>query len=329
MNLEVAYRAPVWLPGGHAQTIYPFFALRGSPMAYQRERWETPDADFIDLDWLRASAHAPLIVLFHGLEGCSQSHYARALMRAVAAQGWNGVVVHFRGCSGTPNRLPRAYHSGDHAEIDWILRRLAAHRRGRRVYVVGISLGGNALLKWLARVGNEAATLIDAAASVSAPLHLVAAGDGLARGLNRIYTDMFLRTLKRKSLEKLARFPGLYAEQTVRAALTLRAFDDVVTGPVHGFKDAQDYWTQASSLHELHRIALPTFLLNARNDPFLPGEYFPTPAQISSAIHAEFPEQGGHVGFVSGPFPGNLDWLPNRLLDFFRSHTSSSPSLRG
>lgn len=313
------YHAPAWLPGGHAQTIYPSLFLAGASMAYRRERWNTPDGDFIDLDWIADAGNAPLLIHFHGLEGSSQSHYARALMRQARIQGWNGVVVHFRGCSGEPNRLARAYHSGDHQEIDWILRRAAASRNWRRIYVAGISLGGNALLKWLARSGPGASAVIDAAASVSAPLNLVAAGDGLALGINRIYTRMFLRTLKHKSLTKLARHPGLYDAARVREARTLRAFDDVVTAPLHGFVDAQDYWTRASSLPELGRISAPTLLVHARNDPFLPGHHLPPVERLPANVAADFTDEGGHVGFASGAFPGHLDWLPQRLVRFFTS----------
>lgn len=319
MNAAGPYRAPRWLRGAHAQTIYPSVCLAGSPVAYRRERWDTPDGDFVDVDWIQDAGTAPLVLQFHGLEGSSQSHYARALMRHVGGQGWNGAVVHFRGCSGEPNRLARAYHSGDYAELDWILRRAAALRPWQRVFAVGVSLGGNALLKWLARNGTAAGAVIDAAAAVSAPLDLVAAGDGLARGVNRLYTEMFLRTLKRKSLAKLARHPGLYDAEPILRARTLRAFDDIVTAPLHGFLDAQDYWTRASSLPDLHRIATPTLLVHARNDPFLPGRYLPGAAQLSASIEVEFTEEGGHCGFVSGRFPGHLAWLPHRLLAFFRS----------
>ena len=316
------YRAPTWLPGGHAQTIYPSLALRGPLPQYRREVWDTPDGDFIELDWLDGERALPLVVLFHGLEGCSSSHYSRAFMGELSEMGWNGVVPHFRGCSGKPNLLPRAYHSGDHAEIDWILRRISQHRPAQSIFVAGISLGGNALLKWLAQAGDGAARVVKAAAAVSAPVNLVAAGDGLALGFNQIYTNMFLRSLKRKGLEKLARFPELYSAEILRNARTLRDFDDVVTGPIHGFKDAQDYWTQSSSQSELGRIELPTLLLNARNDPFLPGRFLPKHEELSASVHAEFPEEGGHVGFVSGPFPGNLRWLPQRVIGFFRSSTS-------
>jgi uncharacterized protein len=330
----LCYAAPPWLPGGHLQTLYAALLARRPRVQYVRERWETPDGDFVDVDWLKTSPavmrepsaeHAaldvlsskqPLVVLFHGLEGCSTSHYAHALMAEVAAIGWNGCVIHFRGCSGTPNRLPRAYHSGDSTEIDWMLRRLRARRSGP-LYVVGVSLGGNALLKWLGEHGNAAAEIVAAAAAVSAPVDLMAAGDVLGRGFNRVYTAAFLRTLKRKSLAKLEHHAHLYDAARVRRARTLRAFDDVVTAPLHGFRDTDDYWTRASSKRGLAGIRVPTLMLNARNDPFLPANALPSAGEVSASVTRDFPDEGGHVGFVSGAFPGHLRWLPQRLLTFF------------
>jgi predicted alpha/beta-fold hydrolase len=318
------YRAPSWLCGGHAQTIYPALFLRGPRPRYRRERWETPDADFIDLDFLDgAPAAAPCVVLFHGLEGDSSSHYSLALMRALAHARWNGVVVHFRGCSGEANRLPRAYHSGDASEIGWILARLA--QTHKPLYAVGVSLGGNALLKWLGESGAGAAAVLAAAAAVSAPLDLMAAGAALGQGLNLIYTRMFLATLRRKSVEKLARFPGLFDRASVLQACTLREFDDVVTAPLHGFRDTDDYWTRASSKPGLASVRLPTLVLNAKNDPFLPARHLPGAHEVSPMVQLEQPMEGGHAGFPGGAFPGNLDWLPQRLLAFFSEHL---PALR-
>lgn len=320
------YRAPTWLPGGHAQTIYAAVLARRARVTYRRERWETPDGDFIDVDWTedresgfgsRDSENKPLVVLFHGLEGSSRSHYALALMAALRGRGLRGVTVHFRGCSGEPNRLARAYHSGDALEIDWILRRLRARHSGAALYAAGVSLGGNALLKWLGEAGAAAAGVVDRAAAVSAPLDLMAAGDALGRGFNLVYARNFLASLKAKSLAKLARHPGLYEAARVRAARTLREFDDLVTAPLHGFRDTDDYWTRASSKPVLKAINVPTLVLNARNDPFLPAPALPGPMDVSGAVTLEQPAQGGHVGFVAGAFPGHLDWLPGRLLDFF------------
>ncbi len=317
------YRAPGWLPGGHAQTIYPLL-IRPDPLPYHRDRWETPDGDFIDLDWnvvpsaSNGADTRPLLVLFHGLEGSSVSHYAITLMRAATAIGWSGVVVNFRGCSGESNRLPRAYHSGDSDEIDWILRRLRALCPTRPCYAVGVSLGGNALLKWLGERQAGAGDCLRAAAAISAPLDLTACGHHLARGFNRIYTQYFLRTLKRNATEKLRRYPGLFDERRMSAAKSLYEFDDVVTAPLHGFAGADDYWRKASSKPWLTGIRLPTLVLNAQNDPFLPAQALPLARQAAASVRLEFPRQGGHVGFVTGSLPGRLDWLPQRLLHFFQ-----------
>lgn len=316
------YRAPRWLPGGHLQTLYASLAAPRPRVAFRRERWETPDGDFIDLDFVKSrieesSSDKPLVVLFHGLEGNSQSQYARALMAAVREAGWQGVVVHFRGCGGELNRNPRAYHSGDSPEIDWILRRMRSAHGSAPLYACGVSLGGNALLKWLGEQNVAAAGVVNAAAAVSAPLDLMAAGNALDAGFNLVYTRNFLRTMKQKALLKLAQHPGLYDRQRLLDSNTLRAFDNLITAPLHGYRDTDDYWTRASSKPWLARIALPTLVLNARNDPFLPAAALPRQQDVSPFVRLEQLEGGGHVGFVGGTFPGNLEWLPRRLLIHF------------
>ncbi len=307
------YRAPSWLPGGHLQTIYPATCIPRPQVAYRRERWHSADGDFVDVDFVDGQPGRPLVVLFHGLEGSSGSHYARALMAALAARGWSGAVPHFRGCSGEPNLAPRFYHSGDAGEIDWILRRLHP-RAGGPLLAAGVSLGGNALLRWLGE-SRHAAGIVDAACAVSAPLDLTRGGEALSSGFNMLYTRMFLQTLKPKCLAKLEQFPGLFDRAALLAARDLYAFDNVVTAPLHGYRDTDDYWHRASARHVLHDITVPTLVLNARNDPFLPGIHLPDSA--SGAVRLEYPEQGGHVGFPSGAPPGRLDWLPRRLLSFF------------
>lgn len=307
------YRAPRWLPGGHLQTIYPATCIAKPPVAYRRERWTSADGDFVDLDFVDGQPGRPLVVLFHGLEGSSDSHYARALMAALAARGWSGVVPHFRGCSGEPNLAPRFYHSGDAAEVEWIVRSLRARHDGV-FYAAGVSLGGNALLRWLGESGHGA-SIVDAACAVSAPLDLARGGAALSSGFNMIYTRMFLQTLKPKCLAKLDQFPGLFDRAALLAARDLYAFDNVVTAPLHGYRDTDDYWHRASARHVLDAITVPTLVLNARNDPFLPGMYLP--ATASAAVTLEYPATGGHVGFPTGPFPGRIDWLAQRILQHF------------
>jgi uncharacterized protein len=232
-------------------------------------------------------------------------------------------VPHFRGCGGAPNRLPRAYHSGDHAEIGAMLAAIRASAPAPiRIYAVGVSLGGSALLNWLGRSGKRASAILTAAAAVSAPLDLMAAGIAIGRGLNRIYAKHFLATLKPKALAMAARFPGVLDPAKIRRARTLWEFDDVVTAPLHGFAGTRDYWTRASSKPWLRDIAIPTLVLNARNDPFIPARSLPDAREVSPAVTLEQPRHGGHAGFPGGSFPGHPDWLPARLIHYF-SHAST------
>jgi predicted alpha/beta-fold hydrolase len=316
------YRAPWWLPGGHLQTIHARSLGARYRVQYRRERWKTPDGDFIDLDWLDgATDGSKLIVLFHGLEGYSRSHYALSLMAVVAQQDWRGVVPHFRGCGGEANRLLRSYHSGDSREIDWILRRLKAQNPQTQIYAVAISLGGNMFLKWLGEEGSGAKDVIERAVVVSAPVDLVAAAGELDFGINRmLYTEYFLRSMRPKALAKIALHGITIDPKAIRVSRTFRQFDDLFTAPINGFKDAQDYWTCCSSKQWLKEIAIPTLLINARNDPFLPASALPTRADVSPMVILEFPQTGGHVGFVAGKFPGHLDWLPKRILHFFETN---------
>lgn len=316
------YPAPAWLPGRHAQTIWPLL-IKGPLPVYRRQRCDTPDGDFIDLDWVDGKAGAPCVVLFHGLEGSSRSHYARRLMHAVAARGWHGVVVNFRGCSGEPNRLPRAYHSGDSAEIDCVLRRLRAGGH-TTLFAAGVSLGGNALLKWLGEQGARAAAVVEAAAAVSAPLDLAAANRALSSGFNLVYARHFLRTLIPAALARDQRFPGRIDASRVRASRTLRDFDDAVTAPLHGFLGVDDYYARSSAGPLLRSVQTPTLLLHAANDPFLPHTCLPCRGDLPSVVRLEVTDRGGHVGFVHGAPPGGIDWMPRRLLAHFAEYLPSA-----
>jgi predicted alpha/beta-fold hydrolase len=292
---------------GHLQTIVASL-LPPPRVALQRSRWETPDGDFIDVD-SAGDPTAPPMVLFHGLEGSSDSHYARRLAQALPAAGWRIAIPHWRGCSGEPNRKPRAYHSGDSAEVDWILRRFPPP-----VDAIGVSLGGNALLKWLGERSDAATAVVRRAAAISAPLDLPACGVALDRGLNRLlYTRMFLSTLKPKSLAQLGRFPALFDEDKMRRARSFREFDDLYTAPMHGFRGVDHYWSSSASGPFLEHIRVPTLVLNARNDPFLPEEaLLAVSRRAAPCVTLEFPRGGGHVGF-----PGA--WLTQRLIEHFRA----------
>lgn len=295
------------------------------PLHWQRQRWQTPDQDFIDIDWLPAAEsanEAPLLVLFHGLEGSSQSHYAKALAHATQRRNWTLAVVHFRGCSGELNHAPRAYHSGDSQEIDWILRRMQTHTQGPR-YAIGVSLGGNALMRWAGETAEQASPCVQAVASVCAPLDLVASGMALGKGWNRyLYTPMFLRTMKRKAKAKWQQHPGRFDLQRALRARTLFEFDDAFTAPVHGFAGVMDYWQRASAKPLLHQVAIAALVLHARNDPFVPAQSWPQPSEISETVTLWQPEHGGHVGFASGRFPGELSDMPERIMNWFsEQHT--------
>ena len=298
-----AYRPPFWLHGGHLQSIWPKLVRIGSP-AYRREL--LPDSlgatevayDFVD----GKRPDAPLLMLFHGLEGSSASHYARALMFAAQRHGWHGVVAHFRSCGGVENRAPVFYHSGDSAEVAHMLQLM--HSRYPRIFAVGISLGGNALAKYLAEQGSRA--IPQAAAVVSAPLDLTAASHRLERGLSKmLYAP--------KAAACAARFPHIDAA-AVQAAANLTDFDNAFTAPVHGFADAADYYRRSSAKPLLHQIAVPTLILNALNDPFIPAESLPQASDVSSSVTLLQPGYGGHAGF---PGTADLDWLPDTVLRYF------------
>jgi predicted alpha/beta-fold hydrolase len=341
------YRAPWWLPGGNLQTIWPAVAARrtdGPAPHYRRERWSTPDGDFVDVDWLlpdsasgrlavsaanpSSSPHPagvpaspqpteastqPLLVLFHGLEGSSRSHYAHAFADVAARHGLAFAVPHFRGCSGELNLAPRAYHSGDYEEIGWILQRLREHHAGP-VLAVGVSLGGNALMRWAGEQQEDAARAVAAIASVCSPLDLAAGGHAIGRGFNRlVYTTMFLRSMKPKALRKWTQHPGLFDREALLAARNLYEFDNIFTAPLHGFRDTEDYWARASAKPHLARIRVPALALNARNDPFVPAASLPSAGQVGEHVTLWQPRQGGHVGFPSGGWPGHVLAMPQAV----------------
>ena len=319
------YEAPWWLPGGNLQTIWAALGAKryvGDAPSFRRERWVTPDQDFIDVDFSDhlSPPHSPLLVVFHGLEGSSKSHYAQALTDAARARGWASCVPHFRGCSGELNHGPRAYHSGDFEEIDWILRRLQSAHAGPLV-VVGISLGGNALMRWAGEVGTGAAQLVQAIASVCSPLDLAAGGWAIGRGFNKqVYTRMFLRSMVPKALQKLGQHPGLFNREAMLAVRDIYTFDNIFTAPLHGFENTDDYYQRASGKPHMHNIAVPALALNALNDPFIPAWSLPKPGDVSSNVTLWQPPHGGHVGFPSGAYPANVRVMPEAVTAFLAAH---------
>ena len=320
------YSAPRWLPGGNLQTIWPaLFAktLGAATPIYKRERWNTPDHDFIDLDWLLPLPPSrPVLVLFHGLEGSSRSHYAKAFAGFAREQNIGFVVPHFRGCSGELNLGPRAYHSGDFEEIHWILQRIHEAIKSPLI-AVGVSLGGNALLRWVQESGEQASHILEAAAAVSSPLDLAASGSAMGLGFNKlVYTGMFLRTMKPKAMEKLRQHPGLFNQKALMAARNLYEFDNIFTAPLHGFKDTDDYWARASSKPHLDQLRIPTLVVNALNDPFVPSASLPNQRSVGANVTLWQPRHGGHVGFPGGAFPGDVLALPNKVGKWLLSNVS-------
>lgn len=324
------YVAPKWLPGGNLQTMWPaLYSHRalGPPPQYLRERWTTPDADFVNVDWLVQPGDPlpnTLLVMFHGLEGSSRSHYAEAFADFAQTHGMAFAVPHFRGCgSDELNLAPRAYHSGDFEEIDWVLQRMRARHTGP-IVAVGVSLGGNALLRWAQEKGGEAARTVSAVAAVSSPIDLAAGGRAIGHGFNRlVYTRMFLKTMKPKALRKLEQHPGLFDRQAMLIARDLYEFDNVFTAPLHGFKNTEDYWARASAKPHLDTIRIPALVVNARNDPFVPAWCLPSADEVGPCVTLWQPAHGGHVGFAQGPMPGHVRTMPNAVGVWLMKHIST------
>lgn len=292
---------PLWLRGGNWETVYAK-SLQAAAPPYRRELiLDRFGEDLVAYDFVDAAdKDAPCVVLLHGLEGSSMSHYAVEMMLAARARGWHGVVAHFRSCGGVASR--RLYHSGDSPEVAHMLNVLA--QRYACLLVVGVSLGGNVLAKYLGEYGDKA--LPRAAAVVSSPVRLAAAGDALEKGLPRLlYTPYFLRTLMTK------------VPHSGKRLLSLAEFDNRFTAPMHGFLDKDDYYARASAMPFLRDVTVPTLLLNARNDPFFPASFLPTREEVSGSVLLLQPKRGGHAGFVSGSGRGHLRWLPENVLRFF------------
>jgi len=317
------YRAPRWLPGGHLQTIWPARLLPLPDVAYRRERWPTPDGDFIDVDFAQpepAAPEAPLMAMFHGLEGDSGSHYARSTMRHFADRGWRAAVVHFRGCSGEPNRTARRYHSGETGDLAATVEHLIAAHAIRTLAAVGFSLGGNVLVKWLGETGAD--NPLRCAVAISPPLVLERCAERLERGFSRAYQWWLMRSMRASVLAQFTASDACPVDRDrVRRSRTFREFDDLVTAPLHGFVDADDYYARASGRPFLARIRIPTLLVHARDDPFMYPDVTPTLDELASWVELDAPPRGGHVGFVSGRVPWRPRyWLEERATQFLAAH---------
>lgn len=330
--VQSSYQAPWWLPNAHLQTIAPLYLPPPAAMSWQRERIDTHDGDFLDIDWLIApqlSAAAlnamPLLVLFHGMEGDSSSHYVRVLAQHCQQLGWRLAVPIARGCSGELNRHARSYMAADDQALDELMRYFLARNNGRRFAAVGVSLGGNALAHWTGQRGSLARQYLLAAVTVCAPFDLAACGNHLSRGFNLLYSNYFLRSMKKRAEANWLRFgrqKNIFSLSAMRRAHSLRAFDDAVTAPLNGFADAQNYWQQCAARPLLSRVALPLLAINSLNDPFYPAHALPNPGELSPWVISERPPTGGHVGFIRGAFPGDRHWLAQRIMQFLTFEAS-------
>lgn len=312
--VEPTYRPPLGLGNGHVQTILPALFRHVPLITRTRERIATPDDDFLDLDWDTSPGADRVAIISHGLEGDSHNNYVQGMAAALQRAGWDTLAWNFRGCSGEPNRQLRSYHSGATEDLHAVVQRVLGTGRYQRVVLVGFSLGGNMTLKYLGETTPDARVTHGVAFSV--PCQLAASSHRLESLANRIYMRRFLRALSGKIRQKMTVFPGQVSDEGLDAMRTFREFDGAYTAPLHGFASAEDYWTRASSAAVLEQISIPTLLVNARNDPFLPEACFPwEAARKSRHFFLEAPRSGGHVGFMAFNPQGEY-WSETRAVAF-------------
>ena len=307
-----------WLQNPHLQTIWPTLFRRPVNIAIQRERIELADGDFIDLDWVKQENNAsntPTVLLLHGLEGSIKSPYSKGMLAAIQQQGWQGVLMHFRGCSGETNRHARSYHSGDTNDLAEIIDMIKKRKPHAPIAAVGFSLGGNVLLKWLGETGDN--NPLCSAAAISVPFELHKTADRIQRGFSQLYQWHFLRSLRKKMHEKFQQQDAPIKMPPLNKVVSLRDFDNKITAPLHGFQDADDYYLQCSSKPFLKKIKIPTLLIQSKDDPFMTNDILPEPHELTPHIIFELTERGGHVGFVTGKYPWSAEyWLEQRVPDF-------------
>jgi predicted alpha/beta-fold hydrolase len=313
-----SYRAPHGFSHGHLQSVVPALFRRVRPVTTRRERIETPDRDFLDLDWTPAES-SRVVVISHGLEGSSRDGYVQGMARALARRGWQVVAWNCRGCSGELNRQLRFYHSGSSDDLRTVVQHVLGQAWIREVALIGFSLGGNMTLKFLGEEAEAIDPRIVGAVAFSVPCDLAASSIRLEAAENRIYMERFLRSLRQKVRAKAERFPGTMDLGGLHAIRTFRQFDDRFTAPLHGFADAEDYWAKAGSQAFLRRVRIPALLVNARDDPFLAGGCFPVEeAETNPWFFLEMPRSGGHVGFVTWGSDGEY-WSETRAAEFLET----------
>ncbi|MGJ8654526.1 MAG: YheT family hydrolase [Opitutaceae bacterium] len=316
-----SYKAPIGLQNGHVQTIYPTLFRPTPHVDYNRERIETQDGDFLDLDWLRKGDSKQLVILTHGLEGSSNGKYIRGMARAFQRRGWHALAWNLRGCSGEANRLLTSYHSGSSEDLETAIKHVEAKHAYTDIALIGFSLGGNITLKYLGEQGSKVPAKIKAAATFSVATDLASSAQRLESFANRIYMKRFLRTLTEKVRGKMQQFPSQIEDTGLNKMRTFREFDSYYTAPLNGFKDADDYWSRCSCRSVLPNISVPTLLVNALNDPFLTPQCIPsTIAQEHAYLHLETPQTGGHMGFLEFNYAGEY-WSERRATDFIQNYT--------
>lgn len=309
------YQPSPFLSNGHFQSIYPTLFRQVSGVNYTRERIDTPDGDFLDLDWSHAESRK-VAILSHGLEGDSQRQYILGQVKVLNAHGWDACAWNFRGCSGEPNRTEKFYHSGATYDLDTVIQHVRQGRHYDQIALIGYSLGGNMTLKYLGDLGGSIPSEISGAVAFSAPVDLAASSLKIGKWTNKIYMIRFLRSLHNKIRAKMPQFPDLLNDDHYDSVKNFRDFDDRYTAPLHGFKDAADYWEKCSSKPGLGNIRIPTLLVSAQNDPFLPTSCFPIEAaRQSEYFHFENPKSGGHVGFMTLHHDGEY-WSEHRAVEF-------------
>jgi predicted alpha/beta-fold hydrolase len=315
--IRSSFNPPPLLRNGHLQTVLGALLRRRMDGGFECERLELPDGDFLDLRWLRRGSDR-LAILSHGLEGSADDGSMRGMAMALRDAGWDALAWNFRGCSGEPNRLARFYHSGETADLGAVIRHGTGSGRYSRVALIGFSLGGNLILKYLGEAPPHPAVTV--AAAISAPIDLAASAHVLDQQWdNRIYLRRFMRRLLTKVEAKALHFPDELDVRGSRSIRTFRQFDDRFTAPLHGFRDAADYWARSSALQFLPRITVPALLINALDDPFLAPSCFPTAeAERSPAFHLEAPRSGGHLGFLDLRH-GFQPWTESRVPEFFKT----------
>jgi len=306
---EIIYSPAWWIPGGHLQTLWGKLFRRQKRASTTLERWDTPDGDFVEVHRLAGPKRGPRLILLHGLEGTVRSHYAQGLLGEASRRGWAADLLIFRSCGPEMNRTRRFYHSGETSDLAFVVDRIVEQFPAAPIALAGVSLGGNVLLKFLGERGVDLPPQLTAAAAISVPFDLARSSRRVNRGFSRIYQRFFLKSLTRKVRQKVLLFPDLAAPEKISSLRTLEDFDDVITAPLHGYRDAVDYYTRASSLHSLAAIRLNTLLLSAVDDPMLPPEVLDEvreAARDNPALHVEVVSKGGHAGFVTGSVP----WRP-------------------